>query len=35
MIEFVRGWLAASQANDTAAESVRHLQNFIKLRPYW
>ena len=35
MIEFVRGWLAAIQANDTATESVRHLQNFIKLRPYW
>lgn len=35
MIEFVRGWLAAIQANDTATGSVRHLQNFIKLRPYW
>jgi inorganic triphosphatase YgiF len=32
---FLRGWLAAVQAHDTAAESARHLKNFMKARPYW
>jgi len=35
MGDFVLGWLAAKQAEAADDESARHLQDFMKLKPYW
>jgi len=35
MRDFVLGWLAAKQADAADGESARHLQDFLKLKPYW
>lgn len=35
MGDFVLGWLAAKQAEAADGESARHLQDFMKLKPYW
>ncbi|NDP47746.1 MAG: CHAD domain-containing protein [Sulfuriferula multivorans] len=35
MGDFVLGWLAAKQADAADGESARHLQYFMKLKPYW
>ncbi|HWR78283.1 MAG TPA: CHAD domain-containing protein [Thiobacillus sp.] len=35
MGDFVLGWLAAKQVEAADEDSVRHLQDFMKLKPYW
>ena len=35
MVGFVLGWLAATQAETADGESAGHLQDFMKLKPYW